>query len=134
MTAKIGIIGLGQIGGSVGLALKARTGMPELIGFDTDARTARTAEAMGAVDSTGSLLGVVRESAILFLCLPLSEMAETIRRIGPSLPEKTIVFETTPIKQPVMAWMREYLPAGPPLRWPGAIGEQLATGRNGERN
>jgi prephenate dehydrogenase len=112
MTAKIGIVGLGQIGASIGLALKAKAGLPELIGHDREARTARTAQAMGAVDSTAGLTGVVREAAIVFLCLPLSEMAETLKRIGPSLAEQAVVFDTAPAKRPVMAWVREYIPAG----------------------
>lgn len=112
MTAQIGIVGLGQIGASIGLALKTRAGMPEVIGHDREARTARTAEAMGAVDSIAGLMGAAREAAIVFLCLPLSEMAETLKRIGPSLAEQAIVFDTAPVKRPVMAWVREYIPPG----------------------
>ena len=112
MTAKIGIVGLGQIGASIGLALKSKPGMPDVIGHDRDARTARTAEAMGAVDSTTGLTGAVREASVVFLCLPLAEIAETLKRIGPSLPDGAVLFDTAPAKSPVMAWVREYVPPG----------------------
>jgi len=112
MTAKIGIVGLGQIGASIGLALKSKPGMPEVIGHDREARTARKAESMGAVDSATGLIGVVRDASIVFLCLPLGEMAETLKRIGPSLPETAVLFDTAPAKRPVMAWVREYIPSG----------------------
>jgi prephenate dehydrogenase len=112
MTAKIGIVGLGQIGASIGLALKTRAGLPELVGHDREARTARTAEAMGAVDSIAGRTGAVREAAIIFLCLPLSEMAETLKRIGPSLADEAVVFDTAPAKRPVMGWAREFLTPG----------------------
>ncbi len=112
MAAKIGIVGLGQIGASIGLALKARAGQHSVVGHDRNTPTARAAEVMGAVDSTTSLAGAVRDAGIVFLCLPLSEMPETLKRIGPLLADQAVLFDTAPVKRPVMALVREYVPAG----------------------
>lgn len=114
MTAKIAIVGLGQIGASMGLAIKAKAtaGGPKVVGHDVDPATVRAAEALGAVDSTTSLSGAVEDAAIVLLCLPLSVMSETLKRIGPHLKDDAVVLDTAPSKAPVMKWAGESLPAG----------------------
>ena len=100
MTTTIGIIGLGQIGASVGLALKSKIGSERVLGHDRDGDVARVAESMGAVDATASLRDVVRDAQVVFLCLPLAEMRETVSRVGPALRENAVVLETAPIISP----------------------------------
>lgn len=112
MASKIGIIGLGQIGTSIGFALKSNPGMPRLVGYDKDARTARAAEGLGAVDSISGIEDAARDATIVFLALPLSEVREVLKRIGPVLAEDTVIFDTAPAKEPVMEWALEYVPAG----------------------
>jgi prephenate dehydrogenase len=112
MATTIGIIGLGQIGASIGLALKAKAGSERLLGHDRDASVARTAEGMGAVDAIAGLKEVVRDAQIVFLCLPLGEMRETLNRIGPVLQENAVVVDTAPIKSQLIQWVRESLPQG----------------------
>lgn len=60
---KIGIIGLGLIGGSIAKALRERTGH-ELIGFDTDEETMQAALEDGVV-AEGSVL----DCDVLYICL-----------------------------------------------------------------
>jgi prephenate dehydrogenase len=112
MASKIGIIGLGQIGASIGLALKSNPGMPKIVGYDRDSRAAKAAEGLGAVDSLSGLEDVAQDATIVFLSLPLSEIQGTWKRIGPVLAEDTVVFDTAPAKGPVLEWARQYLPEG----------------------
>ncbi|MFH1184968.1 MAG: prephenate dehydrogenase/arogenate dehydrogenase family protein [Chloroflexota bacterium] len=112
MTTTIGIIGLGQIGASIGLSLKAGHGPERLLGHDRDGGVARTAEGLGAVDAITGVKDVVRDAEIVFLCLPLSEMRETLSRIGPALKDNAVVVDTAPIKSQLIQWTRDYLPQG----------------------
>jgi prephenate dehydrogenase len=112
MTTTIGIVGLGQIGASIGLALKGRGGPERLLGHDRDGSVARKAEAMGAVDATAGLKGAVKDADLVFLCLPLSEIRETLSRIAADLKENAIVVDTAPVKNQVRQWVQETLPAG----------------------
>jgi prephenate dehydrogenase len=112
MTNKIGIVGLGQIGSSIGLALKTHEGLPAIVGHDRDASVARAAESLGAVDTVGPLRSLARESSIVFLCLPLGEIEEVLKQIGARLPEGAIVLDTAPVKRSVMHWFREAVPEG----------------------
>jgi len=112
MTTTIGIIGLGQIGGSIGLALKARAGADRILGHSRDGNTGRAAQAMGAVDAAVSLRDAVKEAQIVFLCLPLIEIRETLRQIGPFLSADAVVIDTAPIKSQLVQWAQEALPAG----------------------
>ena len=112
MTTTIGIIGLGQIGASIGLALKARSGPERLMGHDRDGAVARTAERLGAVDASAGVKDVVRDADIVFLCLPLSEMRETLSLIGGALKDNAVVVDTAPIKSQLIQWVRDHLPEG----------------------
>jgi prephenate dehydrogenase len=112
MTNNIGIVGLGQIGSSVGLALKKHDGLARIVGYDRDPKVARTAEGLGAVDSITRLPSLARGASIILLCLPLGEIADVLKDIGPRLQEGAIVFDTAPVKRPVVDWFHESVPPG----------------------
>jgi prephenate dehydrogenase len=112
MTTTIGIVGLGQIGASIGLSLKAKGGPERILGHDRDGGVQREAHGMGAVDAVANLQDAVKDSQIVFLCLPLAEMRETLSRIGPLLRENTVVLDTAPIKGQFVKWVQEYIPQG----------------------
>jgi prephenate dehydrogenase len=112
MTNKIGIVGLGQIGSSMGLALKRRGGLGPVAGYDRDPKVARTAERLGAVDSIERLTSLAGEASIIVLCLPLGEIGGVLEEAGPRLAEGAIVLDTAPVKRPVLEWFQEFVPKG----------------------
>lgn len=113
MTVRIAIIGLGQIGGSFGLALAERKDLISRIGHDREIKTARQAEKMQAVDRVeGNLPRAVRDAELVLLCLPLDQMRETLQVIGSELKEGAVVMETGMAKEAVSAWAVELLPEG----------------------
>lgn len=112
MSPQITIIGLGQIGASIGMALRNLSKPVERVGYDKDGTIARAAETLGGVDRVKGLREAIKQADIVFLCLPLSEMRETLKLIGPELKEGTIVLDTAPIKAPITKWVREYIPTG----------------------
>ena len=112
MTVQITIIGLGQVGSSIGLALAEHKSIKR-VGHDKDMEAARAAQKAGAVDETKlNLPASVEGSKIVLLCLPLSGMRRTLEVIAPDLEEGTVIMDTAPAKATVAAWVKELLPAG----------------------
>lgn len=113
MSVQIAIIGLGQIGSSIGLALKAHDVNIRRVGHDKDPQAAKESQKLGAVDDVKyNLPAAVREAKIVILALPLAGIRETLEIIAPDLQEGTIVLDTAPAKATVAAWAKELLPQG----------------------
>ncbi len=109
---QVALLGLGQIGASIGMALGGNKGAVWRIGWDRDTTRARTAQSLGVIDEIRNPAEAVRESGLILLCVPLGEMREVLERIGPSLPEGAIVMDTAPVKHAVLQWARDFIPEG----------------------
>lgn len=113
MTVQITIVGLGQIGASIGLALKARKLDVRIVGHDKDTLAAKEAQKLGAVDEVKyNLPASVRDARIVILALPFAEIRETLELIVPDLLQGTLVLDTAPSKATTASWARELLPPG----------------------
>jgi prephenate dehydrogenase len=113
MTIQISIIGLGQIGASVGLALKEKKDMLQRIGNDIEVNVGRQAEKIGAIDRHEvNLLRLIKDADLVVLSLPLNQMRETLELIAPGLRENCVVMDTGSAKEAVAAWAAELLPQG----------------------
>jgi prephenate dehydrogenase len=111
MTVQLTIIGLGQIGASVGLALASYPNLVKRIGHDRSLEIARKAEKMGALDRVEiNLHNAVRDADIVLLSLPMDQIRETLTQIAPDLNEGAVVMDTGPVKEVVAAWAGELLP------------------------
>jgi len=112
MTVQITIIGLGQVGSSIGLALASQKNIKR-VGHDKDIDAARAAHKAGAVDETKfNLPSSVSHANIVLLCIPLNEIEETLEIIAPDLQEGTVIMDTAPSKATVAAWVEKHLPQG----------------------
>lgn len=113
MSVQITIVGLGQIGSSIGLALKAHEVNVQRVGHDKDPQVGKEAQKMGAVDDVKyNLPASVREAKIVILALPLAEVRETLMVIAPDLQQGALVLDMSPAKATVEAWAKELLPPG----------------------
>ncbi len=113
MATQITIIGLGQIGASMGLALGAHQDSIFRVGHDKNVETAREAQKKGAVDKVVlNLPASVEGSQIVVLCLPLSQVQDTLRYISQDVPHGALILDTAPIKSEVARWAKKYLPSG----------------------
>lgn len=111
MAIQVTIIGLRQIGASIGLALAARKEEITRVGNDREPGIARQAEKAGAVDKiTYNLPSAVREADVVILAVPFDEVRDTIEVIAQDLKPGAVLIDTSPVKAPVMAWARELLP------------------------
>jgi prephenate dehydrogenase len=111
MTVQITIIGLGQIGTSIGLALNGKKDLLFRVGHDRDLGTARQAEKMGAVDKiSGNIPNAVRGADIVILSLPIDQIQDMLEFIAPDLKEEAVVMDTAPVKEVVADWAKAVLP------------------------
>lgn len=112
MPVQITILGLGQIGASVGLALANQTELVSRLGHDKEPSVSRRAKQIGAVDRTEYNLHTAVENAdLVLLTLPMDQIRETLEQIGPDLKEEVVIMDTAPVKEVVAGWAREFLPA-----------------------
>src|SRR5258708_13110018 len=119
---KITIVGLGLIGGSLGLALKAGLPDVEIVGHDRDADVELTAQKRGAISRREhNLPRAIEGASIVIVATPITTMADVFKQIAPDLLNGALVTDTASTKAEVMRWAGEDLPehansdASPPL-------------------
>jgi prephenate dehydrogenase len=111
MAVNITIIGLGQIGTSVGLALADKTELVYRLGHDRELGKARKAKKMGALDKVSlNLPSAVRDADLVLLALPVDQIKDTLEVMKEDLKEGVVVMDTGPVKQVIAAWVSEILP------------------------
>lgn len=89
----IGIVGLGLIGGSLGLSLKAK--VAKVIGRDADPDVERSALDLGCVDEVGSL----DACDLVFLAVPPDAVVEAFSTVPERVP---IVSDCASVKVPIV--------------------------------
>lgn len=98
---RVALIGLGQIGGSIGLALGAVAGWRRT-GFDIDAAVRRDAEACGAVDATRATLAeAVRDADLAIVAVPVDRLAAVVAEVARHLPRGAALIDTGSARGPV---------------------------------
>lgn len=111
MSVQITIVGLGQIGASVGLALAEHRELVFRVGHDKDLGIARRAEKMGALDKVAiNLPAATRQADLVLLALPMDQIRHTLEVIALDLKKGAVVMDTGPVKEVVAAWVEELLP------------------------
>ncbi|MCD6424830.1 MAG: prephenate dehydrogenase [Anaerolineales bacterium] len=111
MKIQLTIIGLGQVGASAGLALAKHKESILRVGHDKSRDAVNLAKENGAVDKIAlTLSGAVTEADIVLLALPLQETREVLEHICQDLKDDTLVIDTSPLKMPVLGWVKEFLP------------------------
>ena len=111
MAVQLTIIGMGQIGTSVGLALAEESERIFRMGHDREIGIARRAEKLGALDKVSiNLLAAVESADLVLLALPVDQIQETLELIKDELKPAAVVMDTGPAKQTVATWAAELLP------------------------
>jgi len=113
MTVQMTIIGLGQIGASIGLALAEQKNKIICLGFDADSAIEHQASKMKAVEKiVSNLPKAVENSDLVLLALPVNGLREMLEIIAPKLKEGAVVLDVAPAKEAMINWTQELLPAG----------------------
>ncbi len=113
MTIQITIIGLGQIGTSVGLALAKQTERVKRVGNDREPAIQKQAKSLGAFDTVEfNLPSAVKNAEVVILAIPLDQVEETLKYIAEDLREDAVVMDFSPQTALVQKWFGEFIPAG----------------------
>lgn len=113
MSVQLTIIGLGQIGASIGLALGGKKNILQRVGHDKNPEAARNAQKKDAVDKIMfNLPASIDGAKMVVLCLPLSEIIPTLEVIAQDLTEGAVVMDTALTKRETALWVQERMPAG----------------------
>ena len=97
---KIGIIGLGLIGGS--LAIDLRQLGHTILGVSRKPITAEQAIARGIVDQAGTDLKLMATAEVVFLCTPLGAIRSTVEQLIPHLSPQTVLTDVGSVKASVV--------------------------------
>lgn len=108
---KITIIGLGQRGTSMGLALKKAGAEIEIVGHDKQRDVMQQTVKLGAVDKTEwNLYSACESAGMIVLAMSLDGVLETIKLIKDDVAPGVIVTDMASIKMPVLNAAREFKP------------------------
>lgn len=108
----IGIVGLGLIGGSLGLDLKACG--HQVLGVSRQEQTCQRAIARGVVDDASINLNLLAAADVVFVCTPIGAIASTIQQLIPHLSPNTVITDVGSVKTVVVEQIT-------PL-WPNFVG------------
>jgi prephenate dehydrogenase len=104
----VGIVGLGLIGGSIGLALRQPT--RTILGYDPSSKACETALSRQCVDATATLAEVC-QADVLFVAPPPDVAVDTLRSVAAERAQGTVVTDCVSVKAPVVEWAMEERPS-----------------------
>jgi arogenate dehydrogenase (NADP+) len=116
---KIGIVGLGLIGGSLGLDFRAAGHW--VVGVSRQQATCDFAISQGVADAAGSDFELLRDAEVVFVCTSLGVMQQTTQALIPFLKAETILTDVGSVKASVVESLE-------PL-WPRFIGGHPMAGK-----
>jgi arogenate dehydrogenase (NADP+) len=97
---KIGIVGLGLIGGS--LAIDLRSQGHQILGISRQETTCQIAREREIVDVASTKFDILSDAEIIIVCTPIEAIAATIKQLIPYLNTNTIITDVGSVKQPVV--------------------------------
>ena len=109
---KIGIVGLGLIGGSLGLDFRAQ-GF-SVMGISRQPATCIRATERGAVEQASVDFSLLAETEIIFLCTPIAAIMPTLKSCIPYLNAETLVTDVGSVKSSIVKECS--------LLWPNFLG------------
>src|SRR5437660_7561203 len=86
---RIGIVGTGLIGASIGLAAR-EAGIEEVRGFDADESVLGLAAERGAVDPAGSLAEAVGDVELALVAAPVTILPSLVQEVLEASPDATV--------------------------------------------
>ena len=106
---KVVVFGVGLIGGSFALGLKAAGQVGEVVGFGRSLATLTQALDLGVIDRVGANPGQeVADADMVLIATPVGQMPEIMARIAPYLGPQTVVTDGGSTKEDVVAAVREH--------------------------
>lgn len=103
---RVGIVGIGLIGGSLGMALQRLDRSLEVVGVTRSSEAAGEAQRRRAVAQASSDPSVLDGSDIVVVATPIDEIPAVIDRLAPLVNTGTVITDVASVKRPVRDWVR----------------------------
>ncbi|MBC7397188.1 MAG: prephenate dehydrogenase [Bdellovibrionales bacterium] len=103
---KLGVIGLGLIGGSLALELKASGNYSEVIGVDESAENCKDALALGLIDRIVSFDEACAGADLMVIATPVSSIKTLLSKILDRLPVNSVVTDVGSTKSSIVEEVR----------------------------
>jgi prephenate dehydrogenase len=101
---RVGIVGLGLIGGSLGLALRRLRHSIDVTGVTKRTESGAAAIQRGAVDRASTDLSDISDCDIVVIATPINEIAGVIERLAPAVAPETLITDVASVKRSVVGW------------------------------
>ncbi len=108
---RVGIVGLGLIGGSLALALKGKRGAPEVWGCDRRVESLRMARKAGVI-ARACTETEIATCDIVVVCVPVIRSVGLIRRIGGRMRPGSVLTDVGSVKATIVRVGRESMADG----------------------
>jgi prephenate dehydrogenase len=126
-SAHVCIIGLGLMGGSLGMALRAGHACASVTGSDRVAETRAQAIALGSVDSAfPDARDAVRQADLVILATPVRAIVRLLGELAPAFRAGAIVMDLGSVKSPIVAAMAGLPPDVQPIGGHPMCGKERA--------
>ncbi len=103
---RVGIVGLGLIGGSLGLALRRLGGSIEVRGVAHHDDGVLAAQQRGVVDRASTELRDLADCDIVVVATPINQIRAILERLAGIIRRGAIVTDVASVKRPVVEWAR----------------------------
>ena len=97
---KIGIVGLGLIGGSLGLKLQSLEHI--VYGVTNNSFNAKKAKARKLANFVSCDLSILKECELIILALPIKDLISPSQQLVTSIPQEAIVTDVGSVKEPIV--------------------------------
>ena len=121
---KVGIVGVGLIGGSFGLALKKAGFQGSIVGVSSD-RSIGEAKERGAIEGGVTLEEAAESCDLLFLSQPIYGIIATIEKLGPLARPGMLITDAGSTKKAICDAADRFLPPGTFLGGHPIAGKEL---------
>jgi arogenate dehydrogenase (NADP+) len=101
MMMKIGIVGLGLIGGCLGFDLRSQGHY--VLGVSRRQSTCEKAMNLGSVDQASLDLNLLASAEVVFICTPIGLIVPQVQELITHLPKTTIITDVGSVKTPIVA-------------------------------
>jgi len=103
----IGIIGLGNIGTSIALAIRDASLTDKLYGFDTNEEALRYCQSHEIVHGVVPLEKMAKDCELIVLAVPPHCVAEVTEKLKPHLSPGTVLTDVASVKLPVLRYLEQ---------------------------
>ena len=107
----VGIIGVGLIGASIGMALRQRGVAGQVVGVDVDTGAITAAREIGALDAGDTDFRALRTADLVVVAVPLDDVVSTAVKAAAVMKPGSVLTDVASTKAEIVRALEERLPA-----------------------